>query len=95
MEATEMHPNTWWKLLDQQHEDLSWWDTHLAKLRVDMQLCTTRTPDNSLGLFCDASSSYGIGIVIDGRYDSLKFVHPTRHRMGRIPSTRTPHHLPI
>jgi hypothetical protein len=31
-----------------------------------------------LGLFCDASSSYGVGIVIDGRYDSLKFVHGWR-----------------
>jgi hypothetical protein len=75
MESTEMHPSTLWKLLEQQHKDLTWWDRYLARPKVDMQLCTTRTPDDSLGLFCDASSSYGIGIVIDGHYDSLKFLH--------------------
>ena len=31
MESTEMHPNTLWKLLEQQHEGLSWWDRYLAK----------------------------------------------------------------
>ena len=84
---TEMHLNTLWKLLEQQHEDLSWWDRYLARPKVDTQLCTTRTPDNSLGLFCDASSSYGIGIVIDGRYDSLKLVQGWRTAQG------TPHDI--
>jgi hypothetical protein len=59
MESTEMHPNTLWRLLEQQHEELSWWDRYLARPKVDMQLHTTRTPDDSLGLYCDASSSYG------------------------------------
>jgi hypothetical protein len=78
MESTNMHPNTLWKFLDQQHDDLSWWDEYLTKPKVSMQLCTMRIPDDSLGLFCDASSSYGIGIVIDGSYDSLKFVQNWR-----------------
>jgi hypothetical protein len=88
MESTEMHPNTLWKFLDQQHEDLSWWDKYPAKLKVDMQLCTTRTADDALGLFCDASGSYSIGIMIEKHYDSLKFAdgwhtaQDTQHDIG-------------
>jgi hypothetical protein len=82
MESTSMHPNTLWKFLEQQHDDLSWWDEYLARPKVAMQLCTARIPDNSLGLSCDAASSYGVGIVIDGFYDSLKFVHNWRTALG-------------
>jgi hypothetical protein len=78
MESTEMHPSTLCKFLEQQREDLSWWDKYLAGPEVHVQLCTARVPDDFLGLFCDASGSYGIGIVIDGYYDSLKFVHNWR-----------------
>jgi hypothetical protein len=74
----ERHPGTLWRYLEQQHEDLSWWDEYLAKPEVAMQLCTAQVPDDSLGLFCDASGSYGIGIVTDGGYDSLKFIHNWR-----------------
>jgi hypothetical protein len=66
---------------------LSWWDKCLTRPKVDMQLCTARIPDNSLGPFCDNSGSYSIGIVIDGGYDSLKFVHDWRAAHG------TPHDI--
>jgi hypothetical protein len=77
-----MRPGTLWKFLDQQHKDLSWWDEYLARPKVAMQLCTAQVPDDSLGLFCDASGSYGVGIVIDSFYDLLKFVHNWRTALG-------------
>jgi len=39
---------------------------------IGMRLCTERIPDDSFGIFTDASSGWGAGIVIGREYDSFK-----------------------
>jgi hypothetical protein len=56
-------------------EELAWWRAQLQSgYWLGMSLCTERTPDNSLGVYVDACSS-GIGIIINGDYDSFQLVN--------------------
>jgi hypothetical protein len=73
MEAKKIHPKTSWKWLDTQLENLKWWERKLDEPNIGLQLCTMEKPDDSFGLFCDASTSYGIGIVIEGKAEAFRF----------------------
>lgn len=52
--------------------DLAWWHFLLSSPDIGMCLCTQRIPDDTFGLFCDASSSFGIGIVIGDNFDHFQ-----------------------
>jgi hypothetical protein len=39
-----------------------------------MKLCTQPNPDDSISLYCDASTSWGIGITISDRYDRFRLL---------------------
>jgi hypothetical protein len=73
MEAKKIHPKVTWKWLDAQIENLSWWEKKLSESNIGLKLCTMEKPDDSFGLYCDASTSYGIGIVIEGNAEAFKF----------------------
>jgi hypothetical protein len=73
MESKKIHEKVSWKLLESQSKDLAWWESKLGEPRIGIQLCTMATPDDSFGLFCDASTSFGIGIVIEGLAEAFKF----------------------
>jgi hypothetical protein len=73
MEAKEMHVKASWKLQESQMKDLAWWETKLGEARIGIQLCTMAIPDDSFGLYCDASTSFGIGIVIERKAEAFKF----------------------
>jgi hypothetical protein len=73
MESKKIHGKVTWKLLDSQQKDLGWWEAKLGEPRIGIQLCTMATPDDSFGLFCDASTSFGIGIVIEGKAEAFQF----------------------
>lgn len=53
-------------------KELVWWDSELQKPTLSMRLCTERVPDDNLGVYADASTSWGIGIVINGEYDQFQ-----------------------
>lgn len=72
MEAKNMHVKASWKLQDSQMKDLSWWESKLGEPRIGIQLCTMASPDDSFGLYCDASTSFGIGIVIEGKAEAFR-----------------------
>ena len=73
MEAKKIHPKVSWKWLDAQIENLKWWENKLGESDIGIQLCTMEKPDDSFGLYCDASTSFGIGIVIEGRAEAFRF----------------------
>lgn len=72
MEVKAYTSKTVWILSRSQLDCLEWWASVLAKPRVGMQLCTQPVPDNSFRLYCDASSSFGIGVVIKGQFDLFR-----------------------
>jgi len=47
--------------------DLKWWSTRLSEMGVFWQL-SPRGPPLDMGIFVDASTSWGIGIIIEGRW---------------------------
>jgi hypothetical protein len=72
MEAKNTHVKASWKLQDSQVKNLSWWESKLGESRIGIQLCTMASPDDSFGLYCDASTSFGIGIVIEGQAEAFE-----------------------
>jgi hypothetical protein len=73
MESKKVHGKVVWKMLEGQAKDLRWWEEKLSEQRIGIELCTMAAPDDSFGLFCDASTSFGIGIVIEGKAEAFKF----------------------
>jgi hypothetical protein len=73
MEAKKIHPKVSWPWLDTQLENLRWWEKKLEEPDIGIKLCTMEKPDDSFGLYCDASTSFGIGIVIDGKAEAFRF----------------------
>jgi hypothetical protein len=73
MEAKKVHGRVAWKVRESQLKDLRWWETKLGEARIGIELCTMATLDDAFGLFCDASTSLGIGIVIEGKAEAFKF----------------------
>lgn len=49
--------------------DLAWWSKSLGIPNIGMKLCRHSTPSESFSLFSDASSSFGIGIIINHEFD--------------------------
>jgi hypothetical protein len=72
MESKKVHEKVAWKVLEEQAADLRWWEEKLGEKRIGIQLCTMAAPDDSFGLFCHASTSFGIGIVIEGKAEAFK-----------------------
>jgi hypothetical protein len=52
--------------------DLEWWNSYLNTADISMHLCTEPMPDDSFRVFSDASTSWGIGIVIGSEFDRFK-----------------------
>jgi hypothetical protein len=52
--------------------DLDWWIRYLDAPDISMRLCTEINPDDSFRVFSDASTSWGIGIVIGSEFDRFK-----------------------
>jgi hypothetical protein len=52
-------------------QELAWWRNKLQRKHLGMRLCTQGNPDDSLKVYVDASP-WGIGVVINGRYDSFQ-----------------------
>jgi hypothetical protein len=61
-----------WQLWPSAAADLAWWRSLLSSAHVGMRLCTQRIPNDSFALYCDASSSFGIGIVIGDEFDRFQ-----------------------
>jgi hypothetical protein len=71
--SEKAHPNAAWPWTTRQRQDLNWWLNTLSQPNVGMFLCTQESPSTDFNLFCDASTSWGIGIVINGLWDAFKF----------------------
>ena len=74
MEAACKSSKNSWAWAPSQIQDLEWWQSTLSSPDVGMTLCTQPTPDESIGLYCDASTSWGIGITIGNRFDRFKLL---------------------
>jgi hypothetical protein len=72
MEAKAFNEHISWPWGEPQLANLDWWSDTLSSPDVGMHLCTHPTPDDSYHIYCDASSSYGIGIIINGEFDAFK-----------------------
>jgi hypothetical protein len=70
--SQKAHPNAAWPWTARQRQDLNWWINTLSRPNVGMLLCTQPKPSPDFRLFCDASSSWGIGIIINEHWDAFK-----------------------
>jgi hypothetical protein len=61
-----------WKWGHLQRGDLSWWLASLNTPDIGMKLCSHITPSDAFSLFTDASSLYGVGIIINDKFDLFK-----------------------
>lgn len=59
-------------------KDLKWWKASLAVPNITMRLCTEINPDDSYHVYTDASTSWGIGIIIGSEFDRFKLVEDWR-----------------
>jgi hypothetical protein len=59
-----------------------WWASKLEGKRIGMKLCTQPIPDDSFRVFVDASTSYGIGIVIGKEFDRFRLAADWRTAGG-------------
>jgi hypothetical protein len=84
MEARKTHDLASWDFWEGAWKDVSWWAKKLAGSRVGMKLCTQLVPDDSLRIFVDASTSYGIGVVIGTDFDRFKLAADWRASGGEI-----------
>lgn len=62
-------------------DDLGWWRLHLQDTFVGMKIIVPPDPLNNM-IFVDASTSWGIGLVLDGRWLAWQFKDDWR-REGR------------
>jgi hypothetical protein len=70
--SEKAHSNAAWPWTTRQRQDLNWWLDTLSQPNVGMFLCTQTIPSSEFNLFCDASTSWGIGIVINEYWDAFK-----------------------
>jgi hypothetical protein len=52
--------------------DLSWWSSTLQTHDIGMKLCTEIIPTDLFKVYSDASTSWGVGVVIGNEYDRFK-----------------------
>lgn len=72
MESTDTGEFKKWSLFPNVVADLEWWRDELSRDYVGMSLCTERFPDDSLHVYVDASTNWGIGVVISGSFDRFR-----------------------
>jgi hypothetical protein len=72
MEAKAYNEHISWDWGEPQLANLDWWSNTLSTPNVGMRLCTQPTPDDSFHIYCDASTSYGIGVIINGEFDAFQ-----------------------
>jgi hypothetical protein len=72
MEAKAYNEHISWTWGEPQLANLDWWSIVLSSANVGMRLCSHPIPDDSYHIYCDASTSYGIGIIIKGEYDAFE-----------------------
>jgi hypothetical protein len=72
MEKRMMHARAKWDWWESAWRDVDWWTTELSSEARGMKLCTERTADDSFRVFVDASTSFGIGVVIGKQYERFK-----------------------
>jgi hypothetical protein len=61
-----------WKWSSPASWDIAWWSKFLSSPHVTMRLCTEVNADDSFRIFTDASTSWGIGVVIGHEFDMWK-----------------------
>jgi hypothetical protein len=61
-----------WNWSSAASRDAAWWSSLLSTAHITMCLCTKTTPDDLFGIFTNASTSWGIGIVIGAEFDMFK-----------------------
>jgi hypothetical protein len=61
-----------WKWSNAASRDLAWWSSFLSSPHITMRLCTETIPDDSFRVYTDASTSWGIGIVIGNEFDMFR-----------------------
>jgi hypothetical protein len=72
MSSSSSNPHVQRSWSPSSRRDLEWWNTYLTTADITMRLCTEPTPDDSFCVFSDASTSWGIGIVIGSEFDRFK-----------------------
>jgi hypothetical protein len=61
-----------WKWSSSASRDTTWWSSFLSSPHITMKLCTEPIPDDSFAIYTDASTSWGVGIVIGNEFDMFK-----------------------
>ncbi|CAG7850497.1 SubName: Full=Reverse transcriptase domain protein, putative {ECO:0000313/EMBL:EUC58599.1}; Flags: Fragment [Serendipita indica DSM 11827] len=71
-----------WNMPEKAKCDLRWWKETLEKPEIKIQLCTQREPNCKYRIYTDASTGWGLGVVIDDEYDKFRLESDWRTREG-------------
>jgi hypothetical protein len=63
-----------WKWDHPQRNALAWWTSTLQVPNIGMKLCSQISPSPTFSIYTDASSTYGVGIIINGQFDLFKLI---------------------
>jgi hypothetical protein len=61
-----------WNWSSSASRDIAWWSSFLSSPHITMKLCTEIVADDSFAVYTDASTSWGVGIVIGDEFDMFK-----------------------
>jgi hypothetical protein len=61
-----------WKWSTSASRDITWWSSFLSTPHITMRLCTETVADDSFGIYTDASTSWGVSVVIGSEFDMFK-----------------------
>jgi hypothetical protein len=61
-----------WKWSSAASKNVAWWSSFLSTPDITMRLCTEVVATNFFGIYTDASTSWGIGIIIAHEFDMFK-----------------------
>ncbi|CAG7849706.1 SubName: Full=Uncharacterized protein {ECO:0000313/EMBL:KDN34221.1}; Flags: Fragment [Serendipita indica DSM 11827] len=77
-----------WNMPEKAKCDLRWWKETLEKPEIKIQLCTQREPNCKYRIYTDASTGWGLGIVIDDEYDKFRLESDWRTRRAMAQNER-------
>ena len=61
-----------WPIRSAAKKNLEWWSSSLGNAPIFLDLCPQISPDPSITVYTDASSSWGIGVVINEVHDRFR-----------------------
>jgi hypothetical protein len=73
-----------WRWSSSALRDLSWWTSMLQTHDIGMKLCTEIVPTNLFKVYSDASTFWGVGVIIGNEYDRFQLADGWQSWEGEV-----------